>query len=64
MRQLLHLSGPDLIASGAIDVGPLLSHIFPVEEIDEAMHLAHEPHDAQALKVSIDFTGFCGSHLR
>ncbi|MDP7067838.1 MAG: zinc-binding dehydrogenase [Acidimicrobiales bacterium] len=46
----------DLIATGAIDVGPLLSHIFPVEKIDEAMHLAHEPHDAQALKVSIEFT--------
>ena len=46
----------DLIASGAIDVAPLLSHIFPVEKIDEAMHLAHEPHEDQALKVSIEFS--------
>ena len=46
----------NLIASGAIDVAPLLSHIFPVEKIDEAMHLAHEPHEDQALKVSIEFS--------
>ena len=46
----------DLIANGAIDVAPLLSHIFPVEKIDEAMHLAHEPHEDQALKVSIEFS--------
>ena len=45
-----------LIATGEIDVSPLLSHVFPVEEIDEAMHLAHEPHDAKALKVSIEFS--------
>jgi len=45
----------ELISSGAIDVAPLLSHVFPVELIDEAMHLAHEPHADDALKVSIDF---------
>jgi L-iditol 2-dehydrogenase len=45
-----------LISTGEIDVSPLLSHVFPIEEIDEAMHLAHEPHDAQALKVSIEFS--------
>ena len=46
----------DLIASGAIDVAPLLSHIFPVEKIDEAMHLAHAPHEDQALKVSSEIS--------
>jgi len=45
-----------LISNGEIDVSPLLSHVFPVEEINEAMHLAHEPHDALALKVSIEFS--------
>ncbi len=46
----------ELIATGAIDVEPLLSHVYGVEQIDEAMHLAHEPRDAGALKVSIDFS--------
>ncbi|MBK00947.1 MAG: hypothetical protein CL464_00620 [Acidimicrobiaceae bacterium] len=45
-----------LISTGEIDVSPLLSHVFPVEEIDDAMNLAHEPHEAQALKVSIEFS--------
>ena len=44
-----------LISTGEIDVSPLLTHVFPVEEIDDAMHLAHEPHDAAAIKVSIEF---------
>jgi threonine dehydrogenase-like Zn-dependent dehydrogenase len=44
-----------LIAGGEIDVSPLLSHVFSVEDVNAAMHLAHEPHDAGALKVSINF---------
>jgi L-iditol 2-dehydrogenase len=45
-----------LIADGAIDVAPLLSHTLPVERIDEAFHLAHDRSD-NALKVSITFAG-------
>ncbi len=44
-----------LIANGEIDVAPLLSHVFSVEDINTAMHTAHEPHEVGALKVSIDF---------
>ncbi|WP_419842170.1 zinc-dependent alcohol dehydrogenase [Candidatus Poriferisodalis sp.] len=44
-----------LIASGAIDVSPLLSHVFDVSDIGDAFRLAHEPHDAGALKVSVRF---------
>ena len=44
-----------LISEKEIDVAPLLSHIFSVEDIDKAMHLAHAPQDAGALKVSIHF---------
>jgi L-iditol 2-dehydrogenase len=43
-----------LIADGAIDVTPLLSHTLPIEEIDEAFRLAHDRTD-NALKVSIKF---------
>ena len=43
------------IAGGEIDVAPLLSHVFSVEDINEAMHTAHEPHDVGAMKVSINF---------
>ena len=44
-----------LIAEKELDVEPLLSHVFSVEDINKAMHLAHEPQDAGALKVSIHF---------
>ncbi len=44
-----------LIASGDIDVSPLLSHVYDVSEIGDAFRMAHEPHDAGALKVSISF---------
>lgn len=44
----------DIIASGELDVSPLLSHVISVERIDEAMELAHNPVDAGALKVSVD----------
>lgn len=44
----------DLIASKQIDVSPLLSHVFPIEQINEAMRTAHERSD-NALKVSLTF---------
>jgi L-iditol 2-dehydrogenase len=43
-----------LIASGAIDVAPLLSHLLPVEEVGAAFRIAHDRSD-DALKVSIKF---------
>ena len=45
-----------LIASGDIDVSPLLSHVYDVSDIGDAFRLAHEPHDAGALKVSVSFS--------
>ncbi len=44
-----------LIHNGHIDVEPLLSHVFSIEQIGDAMRLAHEPHEAGALKVSVKF---------
>ena len=43
-----------LVASGAIDVAPLLSHMLPIEKVDEAFRIAHDRTD-NALKVSIKF---------
>jgi L-iditol 2-dehydrogenase len=43
-----------MIADGAIDVAPLLSHVLPIERVDEAFRIAHERTD-NALKVSIKF---------
>jgi L-iditol 2-dehydrogenase len=43
-----------LIADGAIDVAPLLSHMLPIEQVDEAFRIAHDRTD-NALKVSIKF---------
>src|SRR3984885_11574582 len=43
-----------LIADGAIDVAPLLSHMLPIERVDEAFRIAHDRTD-NALKVSIKF---------
>ncbi len=43
-----------LIADGAIDVAPLLSHVLPIDRIDEAYRIAHE-RTGGALKVSIRF---------
>jgi L-iditol 2-dehydrogenase len=43
-----------LIADGAIDVAPLLSHMLPIEKADEAYRMAHDRTDG-ALKVSIKF---------
>jgi L-iditol 2-dehydrogenase len=43
-----------LITDGAIDVGPLLTHTLPIEQIDEAFGIACHRSD-NALKVSIKF---------
>ena len=43
-----------LIADGAIDVAPLLSHMLPIERVGEAFRIAHDRAD-NALKVSIKF---------
>jgi len=43
-----------LITDGAIDVAPLLSHMLPIEQVDEAFRIAHE-RTGNALKVSIKF---------
>lgn len=45
----------DMIASGAIDVSPLLSHVYPIDEIDTAIAVANEPLQEGALKVSLRF---------
>lgn len=45
----------DHIVARDIDVAPLLSHIYPIDRIDEAMALAFDPVDAGAVKVSISF---------
>jgi L-iditol 2-dehydrogenase len=44
----------DLIASGEIDVSPLVSHVLPIEQIGEAFTMAHE-HPEGVLKVSVSF---------
>jgi len=44
----------ELIASGQIDVKSMVSHTLPIEQIGEAMRLAHE-RDDNALKVSLSF---------
>ncbi len=46
--------GLNLISSGEIDVSKMVSHTLPIEQIDEALHLAHE-RDDDALKVSLSF---------
>ena len=43
-----------LITDGAIDVAPLLTHVRPIEMVDEAFRIAHDRSD-NALKVSIKF---------
>jgi L-iditol 2-dehydrogenase len=43
-----------LIADGAIDVSPLLSHMLPIDQVEEAFHMAHDRTDG-ALKVSIEY---------
>jgi L-iditol 2-dehydrogenase len=44
----------DLIARRDIDVAPLLSHVLSIEQVDEAMAIAHDRRD-NALKVSLSF---------
>jgi L-iditol 2-dehydrogenase len=43
-----------MITDGAIDVAPLLSHMLPIERVDEAFRIAHG-RTGNALKVSIKF---------
>jgi L-iditol 2-dehydrogenase len=43
-----------LIADGVIDVAPLLSHVLPVTDVQDAFHIAHE-RTGNALKVSVRF---------
>jgi L-iditol 2-dehydrogenase len=43
-----------LIADGAIDVAPLLSHMLPIDEVEKAYQMAYDRTD-NALKVSISF---------
>lgn len=45
----------DLIARRQIDVAPLLSHVYPIEEIATAFEVANDPVAAGALKVSVTF---------
>jgi L-iditol 2-dehydrogenase len=43
-----------LISDGAIDVAPLLSHVLPIDQVEEAFRIAHE-RTGNALKVSVSF---------
>jgi len=43
-----------LIADGAIDVAPLLSHMLPIEQVGDAFRIAHD-RTGDALKVSVRF---------
>ena len=43
-----------LITDGAIDVAPLLSHLLPIDQVEEAFRIAHE-RTGNALKVSVTF---------
>jgi len=45
----------DLITRGHIDVSPLVSHVFPIEEVAEAFSVADDPVPHEALKVSLRF---------
>ena len=45
----------EMIRRGDIDVGPLLSHVLPVESVGDAFRLAHDPVAASAVKVSVRF---------
>jgi L-iditol 2-dehydrogenase len=45
----------DLIAGAKLDVSPLLSHVYPIEEIGHAFNVANEPVADGALKVSVRF---------
>ncbi|MCP3912373.1 MAG: zinc-binding dehydrogenase [Actinomycetia bacterium] len=45
----------DWINAGEVDVSPLLSHVYPIEEISHAFDVANEPAEEGALKVSVTF---------
>jgi D-arabinitol dehydrogenase (NADP+) len=44
-----------MIEGGAVDVGPLVSHVLPIEKFEEGMRLAE--HDPQRMKVQFSFDG-------
>lgn len=44
----------NLIANKEIDVSPMLSHVYPIEDVQNAMEVAHNRLD-NALKVSLSF---------
>jgi threonine dehydrogenase-like Zn-dependent dehydrogenase len=46
----------EMIRRGDIDVGPLLSHVLPIESVGDAFRLAHDPVAAGAVKVSVRFS--------
>jgi L-iditol 2-dehydrogenase len=46
----------DLIASGELDVGPILTHRFPFDQVLEAYELHKEPGES-AIKIVIDMPG-------
>lgn len=45
----------DMIATRQIDVSPLLSHMYPIDDIATAIAVANEPMAEGALKVSLSF---------
>lgn len=45
----------DLIVNGEIDVSRVVSHILPIEDINEAFALANDPGADDAVKVSLSF---------
>lgn len=45
----------DIIGGKQLDVSPLLSHVYPIEEINTAFDVANEPIEEGALKVSVTF---------
>ncbi len=44
-----------LIATGQVDVLPLLSHVYPIDDIETAFAVANDPGPGGALKVSLSF---------
>jgi len=43
----------DLIASGAVDVGPMMTHTFPFDQVMDAYEL-HSTRDEGAIKIAVD----------
>ena len=45
----------DMIATGGIDMEPIVSHVLPVDDIQAAFEMAIEPDADDAVKVSVSF---------